>query len=831
MMLAWIAALLLFLACVPAHAGDTFGVSGVEEWRFSAGYSTPSFIASGCTPATPGSGMTLSAFACNGFVSLSTGQQETIVQPSIAFTLPASGDGTYWMLLYKDTTSSVSGWQRSATAATKSSRYLAQKSATKPSTPSGGIIFARVDVASGSIGNIAVLGQRGGAPDGLRSLAEFGGAGDGTTDSAQALQDAVNEGTCVYIPEGTWYIPRSVTRAGGSVCLKGAGIGKTVLKGFASTISGCSGNFSYNILAFSGMNGILLEDMTFDGNVSTVTGGFCASNSYTTQYALVDITSGTNVVLNRVEFTKFNGTLPQNSLGGTMNPAGFVENLKQGPLWVYGSSKIAVLDSRLTSPSFVEGLTFAESSRGVIRGFISNAGRDSHATYGTSSPLRIVGITTGAYGWEVSGSYIKNPNGSWLGAWMDGDLNVHDNMIICDSANLHLGFCGGFNATPDLLNVGASEAPPERVLPTDVPIFDHLHYHHNIQVNANTYCVVWGRSAISPVVTKASYVRITNNVCRGAWIGIQGGATAYAEIYDNIVSEVIQYNATGAFGNAIEVAQLSSDVKISGNIVDGLVSVTNGTGECNVVGNCKTRYNVVVLDCQRCEISNNHLVAAADANIYFAVTGSDDGVYGNLRVTDNYIRNTVVVPAVPVKLGTDISHRVDTAYVKGNTINGEPLNGGNSSMFIKTALIDENQGLRASRTSTQAIPNGLALTTVVFPDSVMNHTMEYNTSTGVYTVKTRGLYYFHSNMILEALENTKVVLAYLFVDGASTRGGLLCRNTNNTGASVDTACIGGIFVNAVPGDTIEVKLQHNGTAGTLNVASGAAFGGAYIGRN
>lgn len=829
-MLAWILGVLLILACAPAHAGDLFGTSGVEEWRYATAQDNPNYVLSGCAPSVPGSGLALSPFACTAFVTLADGRQEAVIQPAVGLTLPAFGDGVYWLLAYRDTGSAVANWTRSAVGATSATRYLVRKSATRPADVAGGLIFARLDVAGGNIANVALMGQRGGRPAGMRSLAEFGGAGDGVTDSAQALQDALDSNACVYIPEGTWYIPRSVTKAGGTVCLKGAGMGKTVLKSFAGVIAGCSGNYSYNILALTNPTAVLIEDMTFDGNVTSVS-AYCTTGSYLNQYALLDVSGGTNVTLDRVEWTKFNGTVPINSAGGTMNPSGFISNQKQGPLWIANSSKILIADNRLTSPSFVEGLTIVESSKGVVRGLLSTAGRDSSATYGTSSPLRILGITTAAREWEVTGSYIKNPNGSWLGAYLDGDINVHNNQIVCDSANLKLGYCGGFNATPDLLNVGSAEAPPERVLPADVPIFDHIAYHHNIQINANTYCVTWGRSAITPVVTKASYVRIHHNVCRGAWIGIIGGASAVVDVYDNLVSEVLQYNAVGTYGSAITIAQATSDARIHGNMIDGTATVADGAGLCNVVGGCKTRYGVVMLDCQRCEIAGNHLVGAADGNILYAVSGADDGVYGNLRVTDNYIRNEVVVPAVPVQIGTDATHRVDSAYIAGNSVNGLPLNGGNSALFIKTTLADEGQGLRASRSSGQAIPNGLALTTVVFPASVLNPGLEYNSTTGVYTVKVRGLYFFQANLTLEALEDTKIVLAYLFVDGSSARGGLLCRNVNTTGATTDTACIGGVFVNAIPGDTIEVKLQHNGTAATLDVGSGAVFGGAYMGRN
>ena len=104
----------------------------------------PAVILSTTWPAVPVASLTFAAFATHGYVR--DGSQLVYVhQPAAPVTLTGA-DGTYWLGLHRNTSAAVSLWTRQP-----GTHYLWRGSATPPADPSGGLILAKVTVASGVI--------------------------------------------------------------------------------------------------------------------------------------------------------------------------------------------------------------------------------------------------------------------------------------------------------------------------------------------------------------------------------------------------------------------------------------------------------------------------------------------------------------------------------------------------------------------------------------------------------------------------------------------------------------------------------------------------------
>ncbi len=791
------------------------------------------YVVTGCTPTTSAT-TTTGTFACEAYVPGSGGEVRYVTQATQTVGPLSGGDGVYWIAVHQDlSTVPAGGWTRQT-----GTHYLWLKNATKPTQPANSLIIAEVEVGDATTGQVDRIGPTAARVPfrgyGLRSLAEFGGDSAGTNDSSQALQDAIDSGSCIYVPEGTWYIPTSVTQTAGTVCLIGAGMGKSTLLAKAAPVAGganCTGqNFSYNILKLTSPTGVYIQGITFDGGVGSAPTAYCDDGSYTTLAALLDITSGTQITLRDVEWTKFNGQIPITSAGGTMDPGGFLLNQKQGPLWIYGSSHIHLFNNHLTSPSWVEGLYIMESGPGVVDGLVSTAGSDDHATYGVSTPLHIQGATTATRDWVVINSRITNHNGSWLSLWGTNNFEIANNVIRCTYGSTKDGFCSGANATPD--NFNPTAAAPAGLPIASVPVFNNLHYHHNIHENLNGYGITYGRHAAAFVV-KMKNVTIDNNIFNSAPGGVYGGATDGVTISNNTFKGIREFLRAGGYGDAINTSQLTTDMLVKDNYIDGTLTETDGVNGCDfdnsVAGDCKTRHGIVLYECERCVVEGNVIVGSAVSNILAAVLTADDGVYGQFVLKNNTIRNVTVLPVTPIQLGTDATHRLSTAFVTGNTVDGLPLNGANTANFVLTTYINEEQAFNATRTSTQAIANGDVLDTIIFNATVNTPTGEYDSTTGIYTAQVRGMYTFHTTFTLGQLETTKRVEAFTSVNGVSI--GPLCQAWNWSGGSLDLVCAGSNTVVLASGDTVEIELRHNGVAATLNVLANARFSGYYIGRN
>jgi len=175
-----------------------------QQW---AGDSQQPYLVSGCTPSVPGA-LTLGAFACEGYVRDATTSELLYVNQAAAAVGPLNGgNGTYWLALHRDTSSSVASWTRQA-----GTHYLWRLTASKPADPSGGLVFSKITVAGGVI----TATQRAAHKNPVKyplavDVQSYGATGDGITDDTGAIQAAINSidssvGGTVFVPPGTYLV-------------------------------------------------------------------------------------------------------------------------------------------------------------------------------------------------------------------------------------------------------------------------------------------------------------------------------------------------------------------------------------------------------------------------------------------------------------------------------------------------------------------------------------------------------------------------------------------------------------------------------------------------
>jgi hypothetical protein len=101
----------------------------------------------GCLHGTSGS-TTTEAITCTAWAN----NGRYINQPSSTITY-SSGNGTYWLIAYYQTTGTVAGWTRAG-----STHYMWQLSVTVPAIPAGAVLLQEVTVSGGAI--TAIVDQR-----------------------------------------------------------------------------------------------------------------------------------------------------------------------------------------------------------------------------------------------------------------------------------------------------------------------------------------------------------------------------------------------------------------------------------------------------------------------------------------------------------------------------------------------------------------------------------------------------------------------------------------------------------------------------------------------
>jgi len=226
-----------------ALVGDnTHQVAGtdVEFARWLSDLTNP-FIISGCLPVVPASGLTLTAFACQGYVRESN-RLYYITQEANAVTIPNAA--TVWLALHRDRSTTLAGWTR-----VDGTHYLVQAAASQPAEPTGGVIFAEITVSGG---NITVVGSRrrlSPLPGPVHDItsAIYGAIGDGTgafgvgTDNTTAIQraidDAIETRGIVYIPVPV--LPGGCYRVTGALTIVDA-VGMQIIGGNRNTARLCS---------------------------------------------------------------------------------------------------------------------------------------------------------------------------------------------------------------------------------------------------------------------------------------------------------------------------------------------------------------------------------------------------------------------------------------------------------------------------------------------------------------------------------------------------------------------------------------------------------------
>lgn len=225
------------------------------------------YSVSGGLPTVPGSGTVLGAFATQAYVLDSTNDLlRYVAQESDTVTL-SGGNGTYWLGIHSDRSTSVTSWTRES-----NTHYVWIVASSLPTIPTNVQLLCSVTVSAGNI--TAVTDRRvpaSYARHGVYNVKDplYGALGDGATDDYTAIQAVLNAipstGGIVYIPMGTYLVGTALSGLGHTT-VRGEGMGNTILK------MKDSANLSY-VLRFSSKSHVIVEDLSFDANYANNTSG------------------------------------------------------------------------------------------------------------------------------------------------------------------------------------------------------------------------------------------------------------------------------------------------------------------------------------------------------------------------------------------------------------------------------------------------------------------------------------------------------------------------------------------------------------------------------
>ena len=252
-----ICAIAFLLACcvssTTVRAANTHGIpDSLRELQSTLGDALSGYLVSGCAPALPGT-LTFAAFACTGYV-VDTGQLIYVTQGAAAVGPLSGGDGTYWLAIHRDQSSTVTSWTRQA-----GTHYIWRLSSTQPAAPAGVLVFLQVTVAGGIITATTPVQTPG--PLGIPlSKAQC----DGTTDDTATIRAELLRGS-LQLPAGTCMVGGGAFTAllvPGNRMVRGQGIGVTTLKLISSSSLTHTAMFELN------GNAITMQDMTLDGNLA-----------------------------------------------------------------------------------------------------------------------------------------------------------------------------------------------------------------------------------------------------------------------------------------------------------------------------------------------------------------------------------------------------------------------------------------------------------------------------------------------------------------------------------------------------------------------------------
>ena len=143
----WSLLLILALAVPSVYAANTHGTSseGQERAAWFGDMAQP-HIVSGCIPGLATGSLTTPATACAAYVRATTGELVYVSQAAKAIGPLTGGDGTFWLAVHRDTSTTVAGWTRQPTT-----HYLWIRSATAPVAPASVLVVAELTVSGGGI--------------------------------------------------------------------------------------------------------------------------------------------------------------------------------------------------------------------------------------------------------------------------------------------------------------------------------------------------------------------------------------------------------------------------------------------------------------------------------------------------------------------------------------------------------------------------------------------------------------------------------------------------------------------------------------------------------
>jgi len=128
------------------------------------------------------------------------------------------------------------------------------------------------------------------------SVKDFGAVGDGSTDDTTAIQNAINAGSYVYFPPGTYSVS-NVTLTSNSY-LYGAGFSSIIKQRTSGTFAMISADSGSSSLS-SNLTGIVLRDLQLRGTVDT--------DGFSQFIYLLGLNGVTDAVIERVYFNGFRG--------------------------------------------------------------------------------------------------------------------------------------------------------------------------------------------------------------------------------------------------------------------------------------------------------------------------------------------------------------------------------------------------------------------------------------------------------------------------------------------------------------------------------------------
>lgn len=158
-------------------------------------------VVSGCLPSVPGSGTTLPTMACEMYVANSTTGENVYINQSTSTMSLSGGNGTYWIAVHQDRSTSVSSWTR-----VSGTHYMWRVNSTQPANPTNGQMFAKVVVSGGNITTAERIYTRGNQRLLVVTDAPYNAPNDASADAStainQAILDAASSRYVVFLPCG-----------------------------------------------------------------------------------------------------------------------------------------------------------------------------------------------------------------------------------------------------------------------------------------------------------------------------------------------------------------------------------------------------------------------------------------------------------------------------------------------------------------------------------------------------------------------------------------------------------------------------------------------------